>query len=359
MKVAIAGGGIIGASIAYHLQKAGASVVLIERGEIGCEASSAAAGMLIAPIEDTGNEAFNNLRHASLDSYPALIDEVRAASGIDFEYKTSGMIRTASSEHTARKLREIARTQPGFEWLEPDALHKLEPALATDLLGAAYCPADADLNPGLWTKAIAAAAQSLGAEVMRASVTGFACTGSRIDEVCTDYGDVHADAVVLAAGPWTELLSMHLGPMLPTPPMRGQMLAYTSDALRHAIWGEDGYLVPKLRSEVWAGATVEDAGFDKTNTPEAIAGIREMAAVLVPNLADAEVARTWSGLRPGSADGLPIIGPVPGKDNAYVATGHFRNGILLAPITGRLVADLVLEGRLDDRLLPFAPARFA
>jgi glycine oxidase len=140
--------------------------------------------------------------------------------------------------------------------------------------------------------------------------------------------------------------------------MRGQMIAYRSDSIHHAVWGEDGYLVPKPGGLIFAGATIEDVGFRKTTTTKALTALRRMSAALVPDLAQAEVARSWAGLRPGSPDGMPIVGRVPGRDNAFIATGHFRNGILLAPITGKLVADLVLTGKADRRLRPFSPNRF-
>lgn len=359
MNVLVVGGGVIGCAIAYHLQKTGAAVTLLERGEIGAEASSAAAGMLIAPIEDAGNRAFDDLRRASLDMFPVLLDDVQRISRIDVEYKVPGMLRTARTETMARQLKRLARKHD-LEWLEGAPLRTLEPALDPHLLGAAFADRDADLNPGLLTQALAKAAEKLGAKVRkRTMLTGFLGRGPRIEGVSTNLGDLRAvDALVLAAGPWTEPLSMRLSARLPTPPMRGQMLAYRSKAIRHAIWGEDGYLVPKPRGQIFAGATVEHVGFRKATTARALAGIQRMATALVPALANATIASAWAGLRPGSPDGLPVIGRLPGKDNVYVATGHFRNGVLLAPITGRLVAELVLSGRADRRLKPFSPERF-
>ncbi len=358
MKVAVVGGGVIGSAIAYYLQKDGAEVVLLERGEIGGEASSAAAGMLIAPIEDTGNDSFDALREASLVLYPDVIREIQERSGVDVEYKMPGMIRTAHTEELAEELREACH-RPGFEWVEGRALQDLEPGLATNVIGAAYCAADADLNPGALTRAFAGAAAALGADVRKYTiVTGFETTGGRITEVSTDVGDVKCDAVVLAAGAWTEVIGMRLDAGIATPPMRGQMISLRSDVPLHAVWGEDGYLVPKPGGLVFAGATVENAGFDKTTTADAIDGLRRMAVGLVPALRDAEMVSAWAGLRPGSADGLPVIGALPGRENAYVATGHFRNGVLLAPITGDLVADLVLTGQRDERLRAFGVERF-
>ena len=304
--------------------------MLLERGEIGGEASGAAAGMLIAPIEDTENEGFNRLRRASLEMYPTLIEEVQKVSGLDVEYKKSGMLRTASTPETAEEIQAIAREQAGLEWIGQADLRELEPALSHSIMGAAYSEGDADLNPGLWTNALATAAERLGADIWRRTeVTSFAARGPHVHGLRTSTGDVGADAVVLAAGPWTGRLSMGAGIGFRTPPMRGQMIAYRSKLLRHAVWGERGYLVPKPRGFLWVGATVEDAGFRKRTTARGLAGLRAMASGYVPALRSAEVASEWAGLRPGSPDGLPVIGRLPGKDNVYVATGHFRNGILL------------------------------
>jgi glycine/D-amino acid oxidase-like deaminating enzyme len=140
--------------------------------------------------------------------------------------------------------------------------------------------------------------------------------------------------------------------------MRGQMIAYHSNAVRHAIWGRDGYFVPKPRGFLFAGATVEDAGFRKHTTGRGLAGLTRMATKLVPALRNATPVSSWAGLRPGSPDGLPILGRLPGRDNVYLAAGHFRNGILLAPITGKLMTQLVLKGRTDPLLEAFSPARF-
>jgi glycine oxidase len=364
MRLVIAGGGVIGCAVAYYAQKAGAQVVLLERGEIGGEASGASAGMLIEPLEDTGREDFGALRRASLDLYPALLEEVQEASGVGVEYVRCGLLRTARSEASAATLRSLVERKrdcvSGLEWVAPDTLRQLEPALSPRILGAAYSPRDANLNPGLLTQALALAAERLGADVRRGeAVTGFLGRGARLRGVNTHNGGVAGDAIVLAAGAWTGALAMRLGVRLRTRPRRGQMLAYRSTAVRHAVWGEDGYLVPKPRGFLWAGATVEDTGFRARTTARGLAGMRRMASGLVPALRRAEPVSAWAGLRPGSPDGLPVIGRLPGRENVYIAGGHFRNGILLAPVTGKLLSELVLEGRPDPLLAPFGPERFA
>ena len=174
----------------------------------------------------------------------------------------------------------------------------------------------------------------------------------------SDGDTIAADHVVLAAGPWTRRLARRLGVDVPTRPVRGQMLAYRSTAVRHIIWGEDGYLVPKPGGFLFAGATVEDVGFRLRTTHRGLIQVRRMATATAPALRYPEVASDWAGLRPGSPDGRPIIGHVPGMDNVLVATGHYRNGILLGPITGRLIAQLVTEGKTEMSLEPFSLARF-
>jgi glycine oxidase len=247
-----------------------------------------------------------------------------------------------------------------MEWVEGGPLRALEPVLSHRVLGAAYAPDARHVNPGLLTQALARGAAARGATLKQgAGVSAFLRRGGRVTGVRTEGGDtVAAEHVVLAAGPWTGRLARRLGANLPTPPMRGQMLAYRSNAVRHMIWGADGYLVPKAGGFLFVGATVENAGFRPRTTGRGLAGLGRMARSLVPGLRHGEVASAWAGLRPGSPDGLPVIGRLPGWENVYVATGHFRNGILLGPITGKLIAQLITSGDTDVPLAPFRAGRF-
>ncbi len=364
MRTVVVGGGVIGAAIAYYLAKAGAQVTLVERGEVGGESSGAAAGMLIPPAAAVAPGPFRDISLASLALYPALIEAVERESGMTVECIDSGILVLAETPGMIRALRAHTRRQRDSgvraEWVEGEALREIEPALSTRVLGAVYSPDECHVNPRLVTRALARAAEAAGAEIReKAMLTGFLGRGQRLYGVRTNVGDVSdADNIVLAAGPWTDDLAGRLGVRVPTPPMRGQMLAYRSTALLHAIWGENGYLVPKAGGVVFAGATVEDVGFRKKTTARALAGLRHMATALVPELRNAEVASSWAGLRPGSPDGMPIIGALPGKENVFVAAGHFRSGILLAPITGKLVSQLILEGKTEMPLKAFDPARF-
>ncbi len=363
-EVLIIGGGIIGCAAAYELSKAGAAVALLERGELGGAASGAAAGMLIPPPEAAPSGPFRDLCRASSALFPSLVPALRRETGIDVQYHASGMLMVAETEERAQALRAIVRWPASsggltLDWIEAEPLRRLEPALSPALPGAAYSPDQRHVNPGRLTQAFAQAAACRGAHLRQGTaVTGFLRRGDRVTGVRTPSGRIPADHLVMAAGPWTRMLARKLGVDVPTRPMRGQMLAYRATPLRHIISGDEGYLIPKPGGFLYAGATVEDVGFRPRTTARGLAWLRRMARALVPGLRYGQVASAWAALRPGSPDGLPIIGPLPGYDNVYVATGHFRNGVLLAPITGKLVAQLILEGQTEMPLAPFSPERF-
>lgn len=362
--VLIVGGGVIGCAIAYELARAGASALVLERGEVGGQASGAAAGILAPPAEAVPTGAFRDLCLASLALYPDLVRALREETGIDVQYTGAGILLVAEGEAWSAALRGLVRAQGEtgwrLEWVEGETLRRLEPALSPRVLGAAYSPSEHHVNPGLLTQALAQAACRRGAGVRPGTpVLGFLRRGDRLLGVRTPAGRLEAGAIVLAAGSWTGELARRLGFDLPTRPMRGQMMAYRSGAVRHIIWGDEGYLVPKAGGFLFAGATVEDVGFRPRTTRRGLAWLRRMATAMVPALRYAEVASAWAGLRPGSPDGRPILGRLPGLENVFVASGHFRNGILLAPISGRLMAQLILEGRTELPLEPFSPARFA
>jgi len=365
MRVVIAGGGVIGCAIAYYLAKAGAEVTVLERGNIAQEASSASAGMIISPFDELGPRPLVRLQRASFEMYPKLVKQLEQESDLDVEYKFCGLIRPTGDEERAQQLRALARRprhqKAGVEWVDGSALGQLEPSLADGMLGAAFSPNDADLNPTQLTRAFARAAANDGASIRRrVAFAGFVSSGHRLTGIKAGNRSMNDfDAIVLAAGSWTKALADRLSVNVPTIPIRGQMVSYRSKALNHAVWGPDGYLVPKPRRTLFAGATVEDVGFRAKTTSQGIASLRAMAGRMVPKLRQRETTSEWAGLRPGTPDGLPIIGKLPGRDNVFVATGHYRNGILLAPITGKLMSELILKGKTSIPLDPFSPRRFA
>lgn len=363
--VIIVGGGVIGCAIGYYLAGAGARVTILERGEIGGEASGASAGIL-APLELTLDRGpLLNLCLASMQLHPSLAETLRQETGLDVEYLRSGILRVALSDEDADGLHALVeRQQPRgvMQWVDAEALRRLEPRLAA-ARGGVYSPHLHQVNADRLTQALAQAAVARGAALRQGvAVTGFLTSGSRVTGVRTGDGRMTAGHVILAAGSWTAALGRRLGVTLAVKPMRGQMLAFGdfSSPLRHILLGEDqGYLAPKANGFLFVGATVEDVGFRRNTTAKGLAGLRRMAATLVPSLAYAEVASDWAGLRPGSLDGLPILGSVPGWEGLSVASGHFRKGILLAPITGRLMAQWLTQGKAEISLEPFSPARFA
>jgi len=359
--VIVVGGGVIGCAIAYYLACEGVRVEVVERGEIGGEASGAAAGMLapLAEVEDAGS--FQSLCVESLRLFPSLATTLREETGIDVEYLPSGILRVALTDDEERRLRTLVE-YPGdlpLKWLSPEELRAFEPALSPAIRGGLYSPAEHQVNADRLVQAFARAAEAKGAVLRRATVRGLMREGVRIVGVQTNEGRIRAGHVVLAAGPWTRRLAASLSVDLPLFPVRGQMLALPSkSAPRHIIWGSAGYLVPKANGLVFAGATVERVGFRRRTTAAGLRGLTTMASSLVPRLGALAPIDSWAGLRPGSADGLPLLGTLPGRDGVSVATGHYRNGILLSPITGRLIARAIIDGSPGEALAPFSPARF-
>ena len=364
--VIVVGGGVIGCAIAYYLSGEKARVVVLERGLVGGEASGAAAGMLAPLAEAHGPSPFLDLCLASHRMFPELADTLRAEAGVDIEYVPSGLLRVAFSKEEEVELRAHLEWQEslgmGVRWIDGEAARGLEPQLSRRLRGAVYSPLEHHVNPGRLVQGLARAAEARGAVIRQETpVTGLLRRGSRITGVRLAREALSADSVVLAAGPWTKRLAAALGVSVPVRPVRGQMLALggTPPPVRHIIWGPRGYMVAKVNGFLFVGATVEEVGFRKSTTKRALASLRSMANVLVPALTHAAQVDAWAAFRPGSADGRPILGAAPGWEGLWVATGHFRNGILLSAVTGRLMARSLLEGREVEALSAFSPARFA
>lgn len=364
--VAIIGGGVIGCAIAYRLAKAGVRSVVLERGETGREASGAAAGMLAPLSEAHGPGPFFDLMMASLQLFPAVLDDLRQlAPKIDVQHQRLGVLRIAMNEEQLGQLRQRYAWQQSSggksEWLRPEELRGLEPELSPKVIAGILSPGEQQLDPLRLTQAFAKAAQSLGAEVHTDSpVLGFEHKGGRVTGARTQQGVLSAGHVVIAAGSWSGQVAERLGVRLPMRPIRGQILELggLGITLRHIIWGE-GYLTPKPGGVVQAGTTVEEAGFRSHTTLAGLRKIRAAANRMIPALRQARTVRSWAGLRPASADGLPALGPLPAWDNVIIAAGHFRNGILLAPITGHLMTELIIQGKTEMDISPYRPGRFA
>jgi glycine oxidase len=364
-EVVVVGGGAIGCAVAYFLSRAGVRTTVLDRGRIGMEASNAAAGMLAPLAEAHGVGPMLDLFLASLGMFPALAPELQEATGIDLEYRLSGILRVAFSDEEADELRQRLEWQQhlGFplEWLDETMLWEVEPRLSPRVVGGLFSEEEGQVSNQNLTLALSRAAAECGANIREHTpVTSLVLRNGRASGVRTPEGRISAGHVVLAAGAWTGRLAHRLGLRVPVRPVRGQMLALGGmvTPIRSIIWSPRGYLVPRANGLVFAGATVEDVGFRPQTTVRGLREMRRAAIEMVPQLALAQAEFTWAGLRPGSADDLPILGPLPGLENVTVASGHYRNGILLAPITGRLIAQAIIEGRPSEALTPFSPARF-
>jgi glycine oxidase len=348
--VIVIGGGIIGLSLSIALRKLGATVLIVERGEPGREASHAAAGMLADfPLEMPS--ALQNLASASARMYPEFVHELQDESGMNVDLRDQGTILFATPENF--------RDHPNLasDCSLPSPLDELEPALSPVNLPAIYLK-ERSVDPRALTAAALKAARHRDVDISSGTaVAEVLLENGRAIGVGTGKTSYAAPVVVNCAGAWAGQLPPH---RFPTRPMKGQMLALAAasrDLLRHVIRAPEIYLVPRSDGRILAGATVEDAGYDKRTDAGTIQRMHQAAIHLVPALAQARMLEAWAGLRPGSPDNLPILGATstPGY---FVATGHFRDGILLAPITAQVMAQMVTGGNSDYDISAFSPERF-
>ena len=364
MKVVVVGGGVIGCATAFELAKAGCAVTLVERATPGAEASGAAAGIL-CPLAESAVTPYSHLALASWRLYPSVASELRELTGIDVEYVTRGSIYPLASASDVRRAETRARLpwnqELGIEAWDAAEIRMREPALSTEIRGAMFVRGEHWVNNERLTIAYAQAGLGKGVLVR----TGIAVSRVVVEDGCArgviaDGERLDADRVVMATGAWTAELAASFGARLPVEPRRGQMVAlvHVPPVLTHCVRGDDVYLVPRPSGELLVGATVERVGFQRAVTASGISRLLTAATRLVPELGDLSISRTWCGFRPWAADGLPILGPWPTVTNLIVATAHFRNGILLAPITARLVTAWILEDRPELAIEDFLPDRF-
>lgn len=364
--VVIIGGGIIGLACAYALTRSHVKrVVLIERGGLGREASRASAGMLVPQGEGEAPGAFFDLCLAARDRYRTLADELRDATGEDIEYCRWGLLYLVDpAGHEAAKGRAAWQRAAGLrvDELSGREVRSLEPILSPDIGDALFFPDEAHVRPCTVVSALAKAARAGGAEIHETSeAIDFVLEEDRLRGVNAGGKTILADTIVACAGAWSGGLLDRIGHRLPMEPVRGQIVRtrFERPPLTHLVWGPLGYFVPRLNGEVLIGTTVEQAGFASTPTLAGVAGLCEAARAMAPGLMSAPFDRVWAGLRPRLPDGLPAIGRFANIRNLYVATGHYRSGILLGPLTGELIADLILGKKPAFPLDPFDPDRFA
>jgi glycine oxidase len=349
--IVVLGGGLIGLGIAYELAKRGAEVRVLEAGEPGRAASWAAAGMLAPYTEGLAGTPFEAFCAHSLALYPAYVDELREAGGVDARLKLDGIVRAAYSESEAVELRRhaAAAALAGVEssWLERRDLLNAEPALDGRALGGLLFSAEGQVDNRRLGRALAAACTARGVRVdANGGLVALEADARRVRGVRSRDGFVAASAVINATGAWAgQVEGVPREARLPVVPVKGQMLALglPRGLMRRVVWVPGAYLVPRDDGRLLVGATVEQAAFDVRVTADGMRALLDAALSAAPALRDLAVVETWAGLRPGSADGLPYIGATA-LEGYFVAGGHYRNGVLLAPATAREVADAV-EGK--------------
>ena len=368
--VAIIGAGVVGLGIAWRLAARGARVEVFDKGAAGAGASHAAAGMLAACAEaEPGEETLVALGRESQARWPAFAAELKAASGIDVELREEGTLVVAlTADDQARLAHHLVfqhKLGLPLQWITAAETRRREPHLAGKLAGAVWSPQDHQVDNRRLAAALRIAAERAGAVLREhTAVKEISVADGRADGiVLADGTKIAADAVVLAAGAWSRGIA-GLAPELrpPVRPIKGQMLSLRMDAaaplLTHVLWAPGAYLVPRRDGRLLVGATVEEKGFDTTLTAGGLLTLLEAAWRALPAVEELPIEEMWVGHRPGSRDDAPILGPGPVEGLIY-ATGHHRNGILLAPITADAIARLVFDGTVDAAIRPFGVERFA
>jgi glycine oxidase len=367
-RVVIIGGGVIGSSIAWRLAREGEAVTVLEKGRLGKEASWAAAGMIAPQAEAQAAGPFFQLCLRARDSFQTTLELLRTDTDVDPEYDLVGILYVALNESERSELQQRAEWQADaggtVEELTPSAARELEPAISSQTVYALHMPLERRVENRKLTLAYATAALNRGAALVE---------GVTVKQVLVDRGNAtgvllndgrvfDADVVINAAGAWSgEIQGVNGG--FETYPVRGQIVCFEArpGQLHSSVFSLGGYLVPRRDGRILAGSTMEEAGFDKSVTLAGLTKITRVALDMTPGLSELPLREVWSGLRPGTRDFLPVLGPSPSVSNFFYATGHFRSGILLSGITGEIIADLV-EARKPTtglELTPFSPSRFA
>jgi glycine oxidase len=354
----IVGGGVVGLLAGLRLRDAGVTVTIVDRAEPGRESSWAAAGILAPQVEAHGPGPLFDLLRVSCRLWPALALELRERGGHDIGYRQEGTLVVAADAAAAEALTAGLQWQRDaglrLEPLAPAALAEREPSLAPAAAGY-WLPDDRQLDSRALVRALVAACEAVGVRFLRSAVRRVEHDGQRVRGIVHDDGFAPAGHVVVAAGAWSAQLA---GVPLPADavfPVRGQMLELRPPAptLRHVVFGAGGYLVPRRDGRVLCGSTEEHAGFARETTAAGLEALAARAARLCPSLESAPRSDHWAGLRPASSDGLPFIGSTA-VAGLHVATGHFRNGIVLGPLTAAIVVALVTEAAPPVDIRPLA-----
>jgi glycine oxidase len=363
--ILIIGGGVIGLTIARELHKRGAGdITILERGEIGCEASWAAAGMLSPNIETDIGSPFHVFCRESLELYPSLADELLNETGIDIELDRTGTIFVSLDDEGGLEIlaeyRRLRENRIEIESWSKEEILRAEPHLSSTVQVGNFYPRDCQVENRKLLSALESYSQDNGVEIIeQTTVSSFIIENGCVAGARTKTGEFRAGETILAAGAWSSMIEIgSLTPHLGIKPIRGQMIWFDCGErlLEKVIYGPGCYLVPRKDGRLLAGSTTEDVGFEKAVTDSAVEALRDAAYRILPDLRTRNFGGSWSGLRPRSSDELPVIGGLGDLKGLTVATGHYRNGILLAPLTAKVVADSLTGQQPVPNA--FSPGRF-
>ncbi|MCQ2995915.1 glycine oxidase ThiO [Pseudomonas syringae] len=357
-QVVIVGGGVIGLLTAFNLASEVDQVILVDRSGVGLEASWAGGGIVSPLYPWRYSPAVTALAHWSQDFYPQLAERLFAQTGVDPEVHTTGLY-WLDLDDEQQALEWAAREARPLSAVDISAVHEAVPVLGEGYERAIYMANVANVRNPRLVKSLKAALLALPNVTLleQSAVTGFVRQGDQVVGVSTSSGDVFGDQVVLAAGAWSGELLKKLGLELPVEPVKGQMILYkcASDFLPSMVLAKGRYAIPRRDGHILVGSTLEHEGFDKTPTDIALESLKASAVELLPALADAQVVGHWAGLRPGSPEGIPYIGPVQGFEGLWLNCGHYRNGLVLAPASCQLLADLLVGRKPVIDAAPYAP----
>ncbi len=362
MNVVVVGAGVIGYAVAYELAARGAQVRIADPRGHGGGATRASAGIL-APYIEGHSAALLQLGIASLNQYEHFLARLTTDARLDLEYRRNGTLQVALDEREVKELEtqagRLARAQVDHSLVSTRDIARLEPGITSDALAGLLVPEHGYVGVSSLMTTLVAAGARRGVTPVLTNVDAVEATNGRVTLTTPD-GDLTCDAVVIAAGSWSGGIATP-APPAPVRPIRGQLVQlHTSPgALQRVVWGSACYLVPWTNGTVLAGATVEDVGFNERVTKKGIRTLRASGERLAPMLRMAAFVEARAGLRPATADELPIVGPSSTMRGVFYATGHYRNGVLLAPWTASVVADLVLTGTRGEGLDLVRPDRFA
>ncbi len=365
-EAAIIGGGAAGCAAAYYLAQAGIGAIVVERERIAAFASGYSAGGL-NPLEGAGIPGpLGEMAIASFRMHQNIWQDLIERSGVDFEPSVISSVRVAFDDADMAELRatqeifDAADADFSAEWLDAARLRRLEPRISADAIGALDARGNAILSSERFTRALAGAAETLGARTLTAEALGIESEGGNIRAISTTAGKIACDAAVFATGPWSARVGEWLGASVPVEPYKGEIVRTTlaSGALSADFESADVSLNRREAGQIWVGSTEERVGFDLEPSAKVRKGLLSAAVRLMPDMANAKVALHTACLRPLSPDWLPIVGRAPGWENAYLATGAGKKGILLSPAIGKATADLVADGETSLPISGFAPDRF-